>query len=494
MNNIISKVAASVLLAGIVISGVNAASTLVVDGNVSKAQKDKFYIDMAKASSEANLTFIPKVNATPGSGFTLKFENGGYSDEETQMFLCVAKDANDSNFSSANSAVVGNLFSQGQTGTIINHTLTAPQFQFKNDANESLIDAGTHVFFRTDSECKNPPKIKGLGSSCLSVTAQVINGVTTQGTSYPDYDTNTMTLGETAKAIHVACSVPVCKISVAKDMKEFTKDDVASGINKIVAETNVDEASGDTGKISDCPGCDQTVTCITNIEINNSSDTPVEGLKLALNFYNDKGELANDTLKLKNVSIKLEDNETKEYTIDGSVVKMTGLDLNESKGIEKIKVVYTPDETNVIPTGLVKGRIYDLDTNTSKAGIDVTYDEVKNFALFKLTGQTEFVVPYMNRDYRTFVKITSQVNSTMKMSAVITDKAGRSTEVPLNDLGAKKTVYLFSDHGPLYDAAQAAGLDNAWTVKFSTSGSVTVDAYMKSPNGGDRRIEAFGKK
>jgi hypothetical protein len=494
MNNIISKVAASILLAGITISGVNAASTLVIDGNVSTAQTDSFYVDMSTVSAEANLTFIPKVNATPGSGFTLKFENGGYLEEYSQIFLCATADGNESDISDNNLTIVGNMFSQGQRGTIIDGAMTAPQFQFKNDANESLIDAKTHIYFRTDNKCTKLPKIKGINGSCLSVTAQIVDGVTTQGTSYPDYDTAAMTLGKTAKAIKIACSVPVCQIDVGADMKEFTTDPKPAGINKIVEDITVNEvtASDNTGKISACPECDQVNNCITKIEISNATSTPIEAIKFALNFYNEKGEVANDSLKLKDVTISLDNNKTVGYTINGSAVKLTGIDLNSTDGNATINVTYTPNETDVIPAGLVKARVYDLDTNTSKAGIDVKYDEVKDFAVFKLAGQTEFVVPYMNMNYKTFVKITSQVNDNMKLSAVITDQDGKSTEVALDDLGAKKTVYLFSTFGPLYDAAKAAGLNNAWTVKFTTSGSVTVDAYMKSPNGGDRRIEAFG--
>ena len=494
MNNIISKVAASVLLAGITISGVNAASTLVVDGNNSTAQTDNFYVDMSTVSAEANLTFIPKVNATPGSGFTLKFENGGYLEDYSQIFLCARSDGNESNAADSNLTIVGNMFSQGQTGTIIDGAMTAPQFQFKNDANESLIDANTHIYFRTDNACTKLPKIKGINGSCLDVTAKIINGVTTQGTSYPDYDTATMTLGQTAKAIKVACSVPVCQIDVGADMKKFTTAPKAAGINKIVEDISVNEVtdSDNTGKISACPDCDQVNNCVTKIEISNSTDTDIQAVKFALNFYNKDGEVANDSLKLQDVTIKLDGNKTVGYTINGSSVELSGLDLNSSDGNATIEVSYTPNETDVIPAGLVKARVYDLDTNTSKDGIDVKYDEVKDFAVFKLAGQTEFVVPYMNKDYRTFVKITSQSSDNMKMSAVITDQDGKSTEVALDDLGAKETVYLFSDHGALYDAAEAAGLNNAWTVKFSTSGAVTVDAYMKSPNGGDRRIEAFG--
>ncbi len=493
MNNIISKVAASVLLAGITISGVNAASTLVVDGNISEAQTDNFYVDMSNVSAEANLTFIPKVNATPGSGFTLKFENGGYLESYSQIFLCATADGNESNASDANLTIVGNMFSQGQSGTIIEGAMTAPQFQFKNDANESLIDAGTHIYFRRDNDCKVLPKIKGINGPYLDVTAKIINGVTTQGTSYPDYDTASMSLGKTAKAIKVACSVPVCRIDVGADMKKFTRSPKVAGINRIVEDISVEEASSDNiGRILACPKCGQVTNCVTGIEISNETATKIEAIKFALNFYNKDGEVANDTLKLKDVVIALDGNKTVDYTINGSSVQLTGLDLNSTDGNTTIQVTYTPNETDVIPTGLVKARVYDLDTNTSKAGIDVKYDEVKDFAVFKLAGQTKFVVPYMNRNYKTFVKITSQSSDNMKMSAVITDQDGKSTEVALDDLGAKETVYLFSDHGALYDAAQAAGLNNAWTVKFTTSGAVTVDAYMKSPNGGDRRIEAFG--
>jgi hypothetical protein len=499
MKNTISRVASSILVMGMMVSGVNAASLLVTDGNTTsdhykEDQSSTFAVDLTAASSEANLTFIPNINGSAGSGFTLKFENGGYLESQASIFLCANGEANNSKVADT---VVGNMFSRGQSGTIIDNVMTAPQFQFKNDVNESLIQNGSHIVFRTNDQCTEIPKIIGINGSCQTVTAQIVDGVTTQGTAYPDYDTDKRILGKTKKVIKVACSVPVCKIDATADMKKFTTNVVPAGINKIVDATsdlNIVDNADNMGLISECPGCDQVaLKCTTKIQIANEDGIPIQAMKFALNFYNQDGQVDNAALKLSSTVIELDGNKTVDYKIDGSTVELSNLDLNSSDGNTTITVTYEPDETNVIPSGLVKGRIFDLDTNTSKSGIDVNFDEVKNFALFKVAGLTKFVVPYMNTDYKTFVKITSLSDtSSTKLSAVITDQDGKSTDVTLNDIPAKGTVYLFSTFGQLYDQAQAAGLKNAWTVEFTATTAVTVDAYMKSPNGGDRRIEAFG--
>ena len=485
MNNIISKVAASVLLAGIVVSGINAKSNLYVDGNISKDQNKKFPIDLVDDKS-ANLTFVPKVNAAPGSGFTLNFENGGYK-EVASIFLCARSDGNTSKIATDNNmSVVGNMFSQG---TIVNHVMKNPKFQFKNNAEEKLIAAGTHIYFRTDDTCKKVPTIVGLGSSCQTLSAQVVDGVTTQGTAYPDYNTKEMVLGKTIKAIKIACRAPVCSIDATKEMKVFTSNSTTpTGINGNIQ----DNPLGTAGKINSCPDCSDSINCVTTIDVNNSSSHTIESLKFVANLYNSKGEVINSSLKLKSAEIKVEDNKTvADYTIDGSVVTLKNVNLS-SNSLSHIKVTLIPNETDVLPAGTLKARIYDLDTNQSTSKIDVTYDEVKSLATLQVSGLTTFTVPYMNTNYRTFVKITTKsTDAAAKLSAVITDQNGKSTEVELNDIPAKGTVYLFSDHGPLYDAAQAAGLANAWTVKFTTSAAAIVDSYMKSPNGGDRRVEAF---
>jgi hypothetical protein len=508
MNNIISKIAASALLATVAISGVSAKSTLTMsqDINVSLAEsnastQNDFAIDIkGSVVTDINLTFVPNINATPGSGFTLKFENGGYV-EVPSIFLCVDSDANKSNGASG-LTVVGNMFSKG---TVVDGIMTAPRFQFKNDANETLIQNQSYVLFRTDSACSKEPEILGLNGACQTVTAQVVDGITTQSTAFPDYDTNKRKLGTTKRMIRISCETPVCKIDASKDMKQFTTNPVVAGINGgVVGVSDV----GINATLTDCPECDQTSACLTTIEIENNSTVALQQMKFALNFMNKKGENANTNLKLKDVKITVvksgvDQNKTVGYTIDGSTVTLTGLDAivatggqsgvtNDNSAPTHIAIEYTPTGTDAIIEGKVSGRIYDLDTNISKAGIDVIYDKTQDFASFEVAGLTVFTVPYMNTNYKTFVKITTKSETPAKLSAVITDQDGKTADVALADIDAKGTVYLFSNKGPLFDAAKAAGLKNAWTVDFTTSAAAVVDAYMTTATG-ERRVAPYLK-
>jgi len=494
MNNIISKVAASVLLAGVIISGVSAKSVLTIDGNTSIPTDDgrvtkSFSIDIMGSGEEANLTFIPNINAAPGSGFTLKFENAGYV-ETSSIFLCTyTRDSNESDpVNGALTAVVGNMFSKG---TVVNGVMTEPKFQFKNDANETLIQNGSHIFFRTDSACTELPSIVGVGASCLTVSAQVVDGITTQSTAFPDYDTNLRTLGETKRMIRIACQTPTCQIDATKDMKQFTTNAPAAGINgKISGGSNpvLDV------KLVDCPECDQTSACTTTIEIeNNSSKDTLQSMKFALNFMDKTGAVNNSALKLKAVEIKLDGDQTlSDYTIDGATVTLNNLGIDATgETPDKITITYTPNGTDEIVEGKVSGRIFDLDTNTTKTGIDVIYDKTQDLAKFAVAGLTTFTVPYMNTNYKTFVKITTKSSDApATLSAVITDQNGKSVDVTLDDIAANATVYLFSTFGPLFDAAKAAGLANAWTVNFTTSAAAAVDSYMTTANG-ERRVEVY---
>jgi len=380
-------------------------------------------------------------------------------------------------------------------GTVVNSVMSDPKFQFKNDANETLIENQSHIFFRTDNTCEFAPKIVGLGATCLPVTAQVIDGVTTQSTAFADYDTEPRALGETKKMITIACSTPICLIDATEDLKKFTNTVKTSGINGNIAtavntsgQTN---RTNDTGLIADCPTCGEVTDCVTYIQIANASATAIQGIKFALDFYDDKNVKNNAALKLKSTLIELDGNMTTDYVIDGSTVALTGLDLNSTDGTTIIKVTYSPTETDVLAVGTVQARIFDLDTNTTTPGIDVIYDETKMFASFEVSGLTKFTVPYMNTSAKTFVKITTKSSDApAQLSAVITDQNGKTVEVTLDDIAPNATVYLFSTFGPLFDAAKAAGLSNAWTVDFTTSAAAVVDSYMTTPNG-ERRVEVY---
>jgi hypothetical protein len=527
MNNIISKVAASILVAGVVVSISSAndheissdGSLLVTDSNftVEHAKDDltgkTFPIDMKMDEKPVNMTFRPVVNATPGSGFTLKFENGGFKKADS-IFLCTNAEGNSSKKDS-NMTVVGNMFSRGQSGTIISGIMTAPQFQFNNEVNTSLIKKGRLIYFRTNDSCLNRetkngktisyiPDVVGIGEPCQVVTAQIIDGKTTQGTSFPDYNTPIRSLGKTIKAVKIACATPICYIDAAADLKKFTAKVRPSGINKMVdkllsdvkiAKSN-DYLDSNAISVASCPNC-PVVDCISTIQISNSTSHAIRKMDLAFDFYDKDGKVNNKILKLKKAIISVGGEEPsdkkvykKDYQIDGK--KLTIKNLSIANGSTTLQVKLIANQKDVLPIGLLKARINGLDTTPTSSSSDVNYDEVKNIAVLKISGQTKFVVPYMNTKYRTFVKITSQDDKEVtKLSAVITDQNGKSTEVKLDDLKPSATVYLFSDHGKLYEAAQAAGLKNAWTVEFTSTSVVTVDAYMKSPNGGDRRIEAF---
>jgi len=492
MNNIISKIAVSTLLAGIAISSVTAAtltkSQLLIDGNETKVGTESFYIDYkTKGNNTQNLTFVPVINATKGSGFTLEFQNGGFKSVNS-LFLCATADGNESNISTLDLTKVGNMFSRG---TVVDGAMTAPQFQFSPDANLSLIDAGSHIYFMTKETCKEEvPAILGIGNNCQALTARVTNGKTTQGTSFNDYDTATHELGKTARLIKISCKVPTCQIDYNQEMKQFTTTPVASGIN---AGMSVGAAPFLTATLEMCPECDDTQVCATVIEVNasNTQNIFLEKMKFDLNFVNKKGVVANSELKLKDVTVMLDNNKSVDYKLDGTTLTLSGLKINGEN--DHIRITYTPNGTDVIPEGTISGKIYDLDTNlTDSTASDITFSRTENVATFIVSGLTKFTVPYMNTNYKTFVKITTKSDKSASLSAMITDQNGKTADVTLADIGAKGTVYLFSNKGPLFDAAKAAGLANAWTVDFTTTGAAIVDSYMTTATG-ERRVEAFQK-
>ena len=174
----------------------------------------------------------------------------------------------------------------------------------------------------------------------------------------------------------------------------------------------------------------------------------------------------------------------------GAKVVTNGLTIGKSTGAveeDMILIKYNPKKETAIAEGLVTGKIV-LKSSNGKTLNTVRKEDT--LAKFQFAGSTKFIVPYMNSSYKTFVKITTMSASGAKLSAVITDQNGKSTDVTLADIGAKGTVYLFSNKGPLFDAAKAAGLANAWTVTFDTSAEASVVSYMTTATG-ERRVEAY---
>ncbi len=494
MKNILTTVATATLFTGLALSSATAASLLVESGVKTDLNADKnISIDIAgQGSKDTNMTFIPGIDASPGSSFELKLTNGGFKGTES-ITLCNGADK------------VGNLLTRG---TLVNNLMVQPTFQFDPNADQSKIVQDTNITFNTDPNCSVislPMVISSASTACQVISAQVIDGKSTQGTSFSDYNTGVFKIGTTKQFIKIACKAPVCFVS--NNQHKFLPSVVPAGVNlplspitnaaAIFAETNSTDVS--------CPNCPTPTTagkttCTTIITIGNSSlaadDLNVTKLDFVATFDGTLGADMNVTIDNNNTA--------KGYTL-GEKFTPT-IELSAQKEVN-LTIVYTLTDTDTVALGMVKGTINGLELNTStssspKPVVSAFVD--KNITSMKHGPSTQFTVPYMNgagASKANFVKVSTLVGAaTTTLSAVVSDSEGHSCPVTLNDIPANGgSTFVFATKVPTtnvnYQALIPTGAcpmltTDLFSVNFSAGASVNAVGYMRT-KAGERTIDIF---
>ena len=432
-------------------------------GTLDSTLDNNISVDGANVGTKAYLVFKPKVNLTSGSKFHVLATNAAFIAAE-EVSLC---DGNTS---------IGKMVSQGIIGT---GTMNKMRIRI-NDADDAFSNAhfakdGNYTFSIANTCAgQEPLSLIGEGAACSAIKIAVVEPVDDSGLTFEDYSTPEATFGQTKRLVSIACDVPVCNIDVNAESKLFTTAAQAAGINQSPVVS-----SGSLNADSYCPECAeaQIASCTTTITIKNmSADFNVTTATFTPVFTDNK-----------NAGMALDGNGSSS-TI-GTKIVASGFTVGSTGAAteQNITITYNPKKETAIAEGLVTGKIVLTSSNAKTLN---TVRKEDTLAKFQFAGSTKFIVPYMNSSYKTFVKITTMSDSGAKLSAVITDQNGKSKDVTLADIGANGTVYLFSNKGPLFDAAKAAGLANAWTVTFDTSAEASVVSYMTTATG-ERRVEAY---
>ncbi len=480
MNKKISKVVAIALLSTASLSAAtpsvltfsttsenyNQLDDVNLTGPLSSKLDNNVSVDGANVGTKAYLVFQPHVNLTSGSKFHILATNAAFIAAD-EVSLC---DGNTS---------IGKMVSQGDVNTTAG-TMNKMRIRI-NDADDAFSNAhfakdGNYTFsIGNTCNSEDPLSLIGTGPACKTITVAIVEPIDDSSLPFDDYKTPEATFGQTKRLVSIACDVPVCNIDVNAESKLFTTIPQSAGINQ-----SPTVSAGSPVADTYCPECEeaQVAECVTYITIKNmSEDFNVSSVTFTPVFTDNK-----------NAGMKLNTNGS--TSTIGSQVVASGLTIGKSIGANQedvLTIKYNPKKETAIAEGLVTGKIT-LKTSNGKT-LNTTRKE-DTLAKFQFAGSTKFIVPYMNSSYKTFVKITTMSESGAKLSAVITDQNGKSTDVTLSDIKPKGTVYLFSNKGPLFDAAKAAGLANAWTVTFDTSAEASVVSYMTTANG-ERRVEAY---
>jgi len=482
MKNILSMAVASSFIAGMVISTSSAQSILCLDGNETNLDANKnISIDIkGNGADDVNMTFIPKINGSAGSGFRVVFTNGGFA-ERAAITLCAGGER------------VGNMFSKGTTA---NGIMSSPRFQFDSDVNETRIIADSNITFHTTDACTTFPEIVSNSPACSVISAQIDDGRTTQGTAFPDYNTNTLKIGETAQMIKIACTAPECFVSA--DKLAFTEDASIAGVNVALTKVANSKPNHNVLTTADCPECGEkaVTTCTTQIVIENTSmDFNITGLDIVAAFNNGSA-LDNGAFK-PTIDVSVDGNETEKYVL-GSKFSPTNLNIGHGK-VSTVKLTFTPDNVSQISTGWIQASLTGMDSNLSGGGNDIqTEFNAHKVAMIKQGAQTQFTVPYMNGASANFVKVATKADAETELSAAITDSKGNTCNVALTPIVANGSTFVFAGTAPSGDEYQAlipAGqctnlVDKLYSVVFTTNAQVDVVSYMRT-SVGERYVDVY---
>ena len=506
MKNILTTVATATLFTGLTLStaaaGVTAGSSILCfDGNASDTALDRnISIDVKNQGTDVNLTLIPAA-VYQGASFKLKFENGGLSNNDTQL-LCVGD------------TKVGGLQEPGAlNGTI----MTEPTFSFiDNDSVADIIAKDSNISLRTTTDCNlsvagasDKLKVIGLADKpCQTVSAKIINGKSTQGNDIPSIVTNTATFGDTIQYIKISCTVPVCHVT--SDGMQFTEDLSVAGVNVALSDRTptppvhfINEAS--------CPSCDEatvaavnTTPCVTYITIKNTATTDdlnITGLDIVTTFVPADGE---SSTFLPTIKMFINEDNTTVPAVDVTLgQKISPSDLHIAAGdTAVIKLALLSKNTESIALGTLKATIDGFDTNISGEVGNITF---ANQSLVDITkgATTDFTVPYMSSASASkvnFVRISTLLgDSSTTLSAIISDEEGHTCSVNYPDIpGNGGSIQIFAskvpaigNNHPLFGTEGCPTLTSKfYSVKFSAGASVNAVGYMRT-KGGERTIDIF---
>jgi uncharacterized cupredoxin-like copper-binding protein len=472
--NTISKVAASALLAALTVSSINAGSKLVINGDDQNTSLGAtIYTDRSGGGEDANLTFKPtNIDATHGSSFRMVFTNGGFVN--TKVIMCAELNA-------TTLERVGQMYSKGDNYT--SGLITEPRFQFDDDANESIIKRDSNITFHTDDSCTDNPTISSTAGNCKTISVKIDQGRTTTGLDYSDYDTNSLTIGETAQAVKVSCKTPVCYIDATKGKKEYGAN-TTSGINQLTtSSTDYDEND------FTCYNCEQAAS-ICSVEIiiqNSSSDFNVTGYDFVAKYSKD-GCASGTCGYIGAVTVDSNASDPIAYTM-GNKISFTGLNISDDAN-QTLTLTYTPNKTDELTPGIVTATLDGFDSNITDNDISTKWTDKKVTAI-EVAGKTEFVVPYMNAVAKSFVRVATGSTVATTLEAAITDNDGKTCNLTLDNIPANGASVIWASD--LKTKAAAAGCSltsDLYTVKFSTDGAATVVSYMRTSTG-ERTVLPF---
>jgi len=439
----------------------NKAATL--DGENLSGYDYNTSVDLPGLGQASEIVWKPFVNLTSGSKFTLRAVNSEF---------VLARDV-----SLCNKGVkVGTMVSVGTT----DGSTKMNDMSFRID--DGIVDPDnlkdSNITFSTTTTCPSDETtmlaLIPTGGACSSYGVEIPQAIDDSSQAFTDYTAPAITIGNAKRLVKVACDTPVCTIDAAADNKSFTLVAASTGINN-----SKQEEIGSNNASTYCPECEENTvaTCRTTISVKNDAPFDITSLELTPSMANNAG---------MTVDVDFDVNSSTGGALNSLI---TLSDINITAGDEKnITITYNPLTNAVIEPGTVSSAI------TLKSGMDaLQLDRRSNdLATFSVAGNTVFTVPYMNSTYKSMVKVTSLSDAEAKLSAVITDQDGLATGVvDLGTIAPKATKFLFSTSGALKDAADAAGLKNAWSVVFTISAEATVVATMAGPDGGDRAISVF---
>ena len=426
-------------------------------------------IDLPGVGQAVQLVWQPYVNLTKDSKFTLRAVNGDFV-LARDVVLC------------SGGTKVGTMVSTGDS-TPGGNTMNNMSFQIDDVSALPAADVSkdNNLTFSAAASCQAGKLLQITSSkgACTTLGIEIPQAIDNSSQAFKDYTAPAINIGKTQHLVKVACDTPVCTIDTTAGSKVFTDTPATVGINLRKTQPVGSRAANKL-----CEGCDETVTttCVTTIHVENNASFDITSLDVTPTMANNAG---------MKVDVEFDTNTTETDKAMNQLITLS--DINITKDDAKdITITYHPKENSVIEPGDVTSAIT-LKSGTTALSLERdTNAHNDKLATFTTAGATVFTVPYMNSVHKTLVKITSLAPADATLSAVITDQDGKSSpSVDLGTIAPNATKFLFSTFGPLKDAADAAGLKNAWSVVFTFAGEATVVATMEGPNGGDRAISVF---
>jgi hypothetical protein len=462
MNRILSKVVAIALFSTAVIyAGTGPDWRGTVPGDVDRTPSGGEVV-----GADVNLTMTLNADMQTSAHFDLVFY-GGYVEDTAKYTLC-------------NGDIQAGSYVTARDKDA-NGKVTAITFEF--DDNETAIESGQVLNVVSGSDCSVDRNITIFPYVGKCVTVKSENGQDQSG-NVDISEINSVMSGKVVEYkpdLKISCTVPTCIIDV--NGVQFNTGDISVGINKRdPISSPLTNAASDSERY-DCysDGCDGggVGPCTTVISIYNNTEHNITSFDFTPYF---------DGTAPTGMVYSYEINGTAFTSDFNTATTISGLDLNES--MEKnITVTFTPNGTDTITSGTLKAKLDNFQDSGHKFE-----DFSKKLDLAKLSEapETDFTVTYMNRKQKSFVMITAYADT--PITATITDMNGKVAEATTCPSAKKnETKFIFSDEREhagtcLVDAANAAGLADAWSVTFHVKAAVDVAAYTDLGSSGQRTL------